>query len=236
MNRYRLVGVLGLTLVLGCATPPPPDRPAATRNLVADAMMAFDEADWSRAADLLRLALAQDPSDAALHYYSAVAATHLDRRDDAIREFRWVLENVAPDLPEAVDARRWLTEAGVLGGPAETTKTATVAPERITEETPGDSALEGRVVWTGGRSTARVQLFLKGAPKSPNSELQWVFRTDDSGRFEFKRIPAGTYMLTDKVAGERTWRLRVQLKPGEVTSLDLGESNSASVRDDFPES
>jgi tetratricopeptide (TPR) repeat protein len=233
MNRFCLFGVFGLTLVLGCASPPPSDRPAAKRNLAVEAMLAFDERDWSRAADLFRLALAQDPTDAALHYYSAVAATHLDRRDDAIREFRWVLANVAPDLPEAVDARRWLTEAGVLGRP---TETATAAPDRTTEETSADSGLEGRVVWAGGRSTARVQLFLKGAPKSPNAELQWVFRTDDSGRFEFKRIPAGTYMLTDKVAGERTWRLRVQLKPGEVTSLDLSESNSAKARDDFPES
>ena len=120
MNLCRLVGVLGLTLVLGCASPPPTDRPSAKRNLPAEAMLAFDERDWSRAADLLRLALAQDPGDAGLHYYSAVAATHLDRRDDAIREFRWILANVAPDLPEAVDARRWLIEAGVLARPAET--------------------------------------------------------------------------------------------------------------------
>ena len=28
--------------------------------------------------------------------------------------------------------------------------------------------------------------------------------------------------------------LRVQLAPGETTSLDLGESNSAKIRDDFP--
>jgi hypothetical protein len=233
MNRCRLVGVLGLTLVLGCASPPPTDRPSAKRNLPAEAMLAFDERDWSRAADLLRLALARDPGDAGLHYYSAVAATHLDRRDDAIREFRWILANVAPDLPEAVDARRWLIEAGVLARPAET---GAVAPDRATEERPGDSGLQGRVVWAEGRPTARVQLFLKGAPKSPNSELQWVLRTDDSGRFEFKRIPPGTYMLTDKVAGERTWRLRVRLEPGETTSLDLGESNNARVRDDFPES
>jgi hypothetical protein len=99
---------------------------------------------------------------------------------------------------------------------------------------PANSGLQGRVVWAGERSTARVQLFLKGAPKSPNGELQWVLRTDEDGRFEFKRIPPGTYMLTDKVAGERTWRLRVRLEPGEVTSLDLSESNSARVRDDFP--
>jgi hypothetical protein len=41
-------------------------------------------------------------------------------------------------------------------------------------------------------------------------------------------------MLTNKVAGSPTWRLRVKLAPGEITSLDLGEDNSARVRDDFP--
>jgi hypothetical protein len=196
-------------------------------------MLAFDQGEWARAADLLRLALAQDPSDAALHYYSAVAATRLDRRDDAIREFRWVVANVAPDLPEAVEARQWLIRAGILARPAEA---AVAAPDVLSEEAAGDSGLQGRVVWAGERSTARVQLFLKGAPKSPNAERQWVLRTDESGRFEFTRIPPGTYMLTDKVAGERTWRLRVRLEPGQVTSLDLGEGNNARVRDDFPES
>ena len=232
MRLGRLAGVLALALFLGCASPPP-SAPSAPRNLVAEAMLAFDQREWAQAAHLLRLALVQDPSDAALHYYSAVAATHLDRRDDAIHEFKWVLANLAPDLPEAIEARQWLIGAGVLTRPAET---GAAVPDSPRGETPADSGLQGRVVWAGERPTARVQLFLKGAPKSPNAELQWVLRTDESGGFAFERIPPGTYMLTDKVAGERTWRLRVRLEPGEVTSLDLGESNSARVRDDFPES
>lgn len=233
MSLGRLARVLGIVLAVGCTTPPAPSAPPVARNLVVEAMLAFDQADWARAADLLQQAIAQNPGDASLHYYAAVAATRLDRRDDAIREFKWILANVAPDLPEAVDAREWLIAAGVLTRPAET-ETAAVAPDR--GETSRDSGLQGQVVSVGGRSTARVQLFLKGVPKSPNAELQFVLRTDDSGHFEFKRIPAGTYMLTDKVAGERTWRLRVRLEPGQVTSLDLSESNSAKVRDDFPES
>ena len=59
-------------------------------------------------------------------------------------------------------------------------------------------------------------------------------RTDDSGRFEFKRIPAGTYMLTNKIAGAPTWRLRITLAPGEMTTVDLSEANNARIRDDFP--
>jgi tetratricopeptide (TPR) repeat protein len=231
MNARSLAALLGLTLVLGCAGPPSPERPSAARDIVAEALAASVRADWVHAAELLRQALQQDPARADLHYHLALAASHLDRRDEAIREFQWVLANVAPELPEAVEARRWLTEAGVRARPVET---PTVPSDRITEETPGDSGLQGRVVWADGRPPAREQLFLKGAPKSPNETLQWVMRTDDVGRFEFKRIPAGAYMLTNRIAGEPTWRLRVQLAPGEITTLDLGEANNAKVRDDFP--
>jgi hypothetical protein len=63
-----------------------------------------------------------------------------------------------------------------------------------------------------------------------------VRRTDDSGHFEFKRIPPGIYMLTNRIAGEPMWRLRVQLEPGQNLTLDLSEANSAKIRDDFPES
>ena len=231
MNARSLAALLGLTLVLGCASPPSAERPSAGRDIAAEALAASARADWVHAAELLRQALQLDPSRADSHYHLGLAASHLDRRDEAVREFRWVLANVAPELPEAVEARRWLTEAGVLTRPGE----APTAPsDRITEETPGDSGLQGRVVWADGRPTAREQLFLKGAPKSPNETLQWVMRTDDVGRFEFKRIPAGAYMLTNRIAGEPTWRLRVQLAPGEITTLDLGEANNAKVRDDFP--
>jgi Carboxypeptidase regulatory-like domain len=119
----------------------------------------------------------------------------------------------------------------VLARPTETTA---AVPEQSTETAPRDSGIRGQVLWADGRPTARVQLFLKGVPNSPNANEQWVMRTDDGGRFEFKRIPPGTYMLTNKVAGSPTWRLRVKLAPGEITSLDLGEDNSAKVRDDFP--
>ena len=231
MNLRPLAAVVALALVFGCTRPPPPGPGTAVRDVIADALAAVNRGDWAGAAPLLRQALGQDPQNAKLHYHLAVAASHLDLRDEAIREFRWILANLAPELPEAQEARRWLTNAGVLPRP---TETAADPSGPITEETPGDSGVEGQVLWADGRPTARVQLFLKGAPKSPNQTLQWVMRTDDNGRFAFKRIPAGTYMLTNRIAGAPTWRLRVTLAPGEVTTLDLSEANSAKVRDDFP--
>jgi tetratricopeptide (TPR) repeat protein len=232
MNLRALAATVALGLLLGCTSPPPPAPSPAARNVAAEALAAAGRGDWASAAPLLRQALGQDPTSARLHYHLAVAASHLDLRDEAIREFRWILANLAPELPEAQEARRWLTGAGALTRPTETA--AAPSDERITEETPGGSGVQGQVLWADGQPTARVQLFLKGAPKSRNETLQWVMRTDDNGRFEFKRIPAGTYMLTNKIAGAPTWRLRVTLAPGEVTTLDLSETNNAKIRDDFP--
>jgi hypothetical protein len=232
MTPLRALAIAFALMALGCTSPPPPPPAAKAGDVAEEAMAAVNRGDWVRAAELLRRALGSDPARAQLHYQLGVVATHLDLRDEAIREFQWVIANVAAELPEAVEARRWLTDAGALARPR--TAAAPAASERITEETPGDSGLQGLVLWADGKPTARVQLFLKGAPKSPLENLQYVLRTDDNGRFEFKRIPAGTYMLTNKIAGAPTWRLRVRLAPGKVTTLDLSEGNRAEVRDDFP--
>jgi tetratricopeptide (TPR) repeat protein len=231
MKIRPLATTVALVLFLGCTSPPPSRLAATTQDVEADAMAAVSRGDWTSAADLLRRALRQNPTSAKLHYNLGVAASHVGPRDEAIREFQWIIANLAPELSEAQEARRWLIEAGVLARPTETTA---AVPEQSTETAPRDSGIRGQVLWADGRPTARVQLFLTGVPNSPNSNEQFVMRTDDSGRFEFKRIPPGTYMLTNKVAGSPTWRLRVKLAPGEITSLDLGEDNSAKVRDDFP--
>jgi tetratricopeptide (TPR) repeat protein len=231
MKNHPLAATVALMLLLGCTSPPPSGPAATTQDVEADAMAAVRRGDWTSAANLLRRALAQNPTSAKLHYNLGVAASYVGPRDEAIREFQWIIANLAPELSEAQEARRWLIEAGVLARPIETTA---AVQEQSTETTSSNSGIRGQVLWADGRPTARVQLFLKGVPNSPNANEQWVLRTDDSGRFQFKRIPPGTYMLTNKVAGSPTWRLRVKLAPGEITSLDLGEDNSAKVRDDFP--
>lgn len=228
----RPLAIVLVFVLLGCTSPPSPPPDAKARDVAADAMAAVSRGDWASAAPLLRQALRMEPASANLHYQLAVAATHLDLRDEAIREFQWIIANVAAELPEATEARRWLTDARVLARPS--AQPAPSSSERITEETPGDSGLQGQVLRADGKPTTRVQLFLKGAPQSPLQSLQYVLRTDDDGRFEFKRIPGGTYMLTNKIAGAPTWRLRVQLTPGQITTLDLSEANRAEVRDDFP--
>lgn len=232
MTRHVFAITVLLVLAAGCTGAPPAAPTATVRDPAADAMTAMGQGDWGRAAELLREALRKEPASLKLRYGLAVAASRLDLVDEAAREFRWILANVAPEVPEARTARRWLTEAGRL----ERSAAADTAPsDRIAEEAPGDSGVRGRVVWAEGRPTSHVPLFLRGAPKTPLEGMQWVTRTDDQGRFEFKRIPAGTYAVTNKMAGRPTWRLRVTLAPGEIATVELDEANRAEVRDDFPE-
>jgi hypothetical protein len=47
---------------------------------------------------------------------------------------------------------------------------------------------------------------------------------------------AGSYKLTNRIAGQPIWRFRVELKPGEQKQLELTPANSTATRDDFPES
>jgi hypothetical protein len=220
--------------MLGCGNPSaPPLAPTATKtvDLAAEGLSALQKREMSRAADLLRQALVANPTNVTLHYSLAVAASHLDRRDEAMKQFQWVLANAPARSAEAIAARTWLTEAGVF-------KEATSRAESAGDETAGNSGVRGEVVWSGGPSpvpTTRLQLFLKGLPNTPTAGLQYVLRTDQDGRFEFKRIPAGTYKLTNRIAGAPLWRLRVQVQPGETFGIELTPGNSLTARDDFPE-
>jgi len=77
----------------------------------------------------------------------------------------------------------------------------------------------------------RMQLILMEYP----SRVQYHrVRTDEQGRFRFANVVPGTYKLTDRAAGTPQWRLRVELKPGQDVTLDLGPGNTTRMRDDFP--
>jgi hypothetical protein len=222
--------VLLMLALVACGSPAPP--PAAEYDVVAEALKAFERSDWVPAARLLREALVKQPTSLRLHYSLAVAASHLELLEEAIREFQWVLAN-APGTPEATTAREWLLAAGVLREqPVET-----AAPPPPLDKEIGNSGLSGRVVWTGGEppvKLGRLQLFLKGIPGTPTKDIQYVLRTEEDGAFQFKNVAAGSYKLTNRIAGEPVWRLRVEVPPSRDVVLDLGPQNSLRVRDDFP--
>jgi hypothetical protein len=236
----RLLAAILVAAALGACSGPAP-APKAEYDVVAEAMKAFDKSDWALAGRLLREAIVKSPTELRLHYALAVTATHLELRDEAIREFRWVLAN-APGTAEATAARNWLIAAGAM--PAEGDATASSSggegdADRPTKDPDrGNSFVRGQVVWNEGPppvSLTRLQLFLKGLDKTPTKDVHMVLRTDEDGRFEFKNVVPGTYKLTNRIAGEPLWRVKVEVPPGQTTSIDLTPQNSLRVRDDFPD-
>ena len=65
--------------------------------------------------------------------------------------------------------------------------------------------------------------------------VPWNVIEPEEGRFQFDRIPPGTYKLTNMLAGKPAWRLRVDVPPEGAVNLELTPANSLASRDDFPE-
>ena len=247
MSRPLAGGAL-LLAVAACQNPAPSPPTAATTQVVAPAAVRAREAaaraDWKAAAPLYREAITAAAADVALHYGLAVAATHLDDRDEAQREFRWVVANASPDSQEYRMARAWLAETvgatTTSAAPASATG-ATTSGSRATAQVErfGDAGLYGRVIWSsepnGPPTTQRMQLHLYGVANTVTKDQRYTVRTDEEGRYEFKRIVPGPYKLTNRVAGNPNWRVRVEIESGRDTAFDLHPGNSTNVRDDFPE-
>jgi len=196
--------------------------------------VALEAGRYAEAVSLFREALAQTPDNVALRYGLAVALSYTDR-GAAIREFQWVMVNAQPGSREQADAQAWLTRAGALpAAPAASSESA--EPER--QE--GRAVLGGRALFAETGATPepmqRLQLFLMGQPNSPTKDERYTLRTNEDGSFKFPNVPPGPYMLTNRIAGQPIWRLRVELKPAEEKQLDLNPGNSVAVRDDFPQS
>jgi tetratricopeptide (TPR) repeat protein len=235
MSRVALRPVslaLGLFLA-ACNASQPASQPKAQATNATSAFEALQAGDYQRAAELYRRALAAEPGSVGLHYGLAVAVSYLQLKDETAREFRWVLAQAPPASEEAGVARTWLVNAGLLPRPSSLSPAAAEQPGNH------EATLEGRALFSEDGKTpkpmGRLQLFLVGEKGSPTNDERHALRTDEDGRFRFPKVLAGSYKLTNRLAGQPVWRLRVELRPGESQQLELTPANSTATRDDFPE-
>jgi hypothetical protein len=195
----------------------------------------MDRGEYGAAAAILSQALASDPDNLGLHYRLGVSASYLNRKDEAVREFRWVMERGAAGSSEVETARNWLLVAGV---PVQDSALPAALTESSTSDDPPLGEVAGTVLWEeDGRTKplARQPLFLKGvAGPAGEKEAYHITRADMQGNYKFTGLLPGGYMLTNRVAGFPIWRLKIELTSGQRQSLDLSVQNSTKTRDDFP--
>jgi tetratricopeptide (TPR) repeat protein len=231
--RTLAVPLLGLLVlaVAACQSPTAPPPARVELDAAGRAAAALEAGRYAEAVGLFREALAPAPANVALRYGLAVALSYTDR-GAAIREFQWVMASAPSDSQERVESQAWLARAGAL--PASPPPRRPDEPERQA----GTAVLRGRAIFADGAAKSqpmgRLQLFLVGQPDSPTKEGRYNLRTDENGEFKFPNVPPGPYMLTNRLAGQPIWRLRVELKAAEEKQLDLNSGNSVTVRDDFP--
>ncbi len=235
MRRLFALAAIGLLVASGGCNAPKTQAPTPTPMAVidhrAEARKAIAAQRWAVAAGHLRTALQKDPDSVFLHYNLAVCTTWLDRQDEAVREFEWVVAHASAQSEESRTASDWLADRK--------RPTQSAAGPAAVDPNAADSGVHGMLMWAapGQNPTpqSRLQLFLVGLRDTPTKELQYVLRSDREGHYEFKRIVAGAYKLTDAIAERPKWRLKVTLQPGQDLPLDLSPQNGTAVRDDFPD-
>src|SRR2546425_10256972 len=128
MRMIALLAVIA-ALVLGCqqsrpANPLAPPMGPAVRTLKEEGDQLARSRDWAGAATKYQTALNRESSNLELRLALGITLSHLDRREETIEQFRWVVNHSQPGTPEFVMARTWLVEAGEVDGGLRTARPA----------------------------------------------------------------------------------------------------------------
>jgi hypothetical protein len=239
VNRWPLLALASVFAVAAACSGSPqagvPVTATAGPDAAIQAQLAMAAGNWHAAAEHLRVALRGAPKNLDLHYRLAVCASHVGAREEAVREFEWVIAHGAHASHEARVAQAWLSETQAVAAAR-----ASAALTPVSLDVPrGNSTLGGAVTWLDSRGApqpqARRPLMLVGLDSTPTKGLRYRVRTSRDGRYEFRDVVAGSYTLVDAGAGAPMWRLRVVLEAARDMVLDLSADNSAGVRDDAPQ-
>ncbi|HET8530408.1 MAG TPA: tetratricopeptide repeat protein, partial [Methylomirabilota bacterium] len=167
-----------------------------------------------------------DPAAVGPRFGLGTAYSFLEKRPEAILQFRWVLSHADAASSEYREARRWLTRVGALVEP-------TVAAAGQNGETrPVDPSTVGRLVgkteWPGITPQRRLitgTLSLVGdEPVTQDVRRSRAFRLGDG--YEFKDVPAGRYRVVAVIDETTVWDEKVTVETGKDTSLTLSQSTS----------
>ena len=195
-------------------------------ELKAQGLAHLEAGRYDNALRALVDALSRSPEDVKLHYLVGVTFAHLQRKDDAIIAFRWVVEHGRPGSKEFVAASQWLADNGML-------PTTTAAAANDEEEETVVGVMEGRTDWPDtdpDKILPRLQLQLEGVG-STNQGKRYGIQTPLNGPYKFPKVRPGDYRLRAQIGFTRLWDMPVTV--GEKTVLDLNQDNAVAPKDVF---
>jgi hypothetical protein len=229
----RRIVLLAAALLLGTAcqqapvSHPPVSTlsPAEQLKVEGDAFMA--KGDYADAVEKYRQAADLDPAAIGPRFALGTAYSFLEKRPEAILQFRWVLGHADAGSDEYHEAQRWLTRVGALVAP-----TLVADAGQKGQARPVDPSTVGRLVgkteWPGVTPQRRLitgTLSLVGdEPVTYDVKRDRAFRLGDG--YEFKDVPAGRYRVVAVVDGTTVWDEKVTVDTGKDTSLTLSQATS----------
>jgi hypothetical protein len=219
-----------VVLAAGCQQAPPPAPRTEVRATFAALRAEGDSAlkvrDWTAAARAYEQALIYEPPHLAVRYGRAIALSHLDRRDEAITAFLWVVDNAPLTAEESRVARQWLVEAGVRP-PPEAAASAAASGDTAQEAAAG-GRLRGKTQWTSlepGVGPPQLQILLEGDDSATQGRRYWA-KVKLNDPYEIAKVVPGRYRMSAQVGPIRLWDTSVTVADGNPTVLDLTPATS----------
>ncbi|HEY4938146.1 MAG TPA: tetratricopeptide repeat protein [Actinomycetota bacterium] len=227
---------VGVALELAaCQAGPAPRAPkaialSAGERLRAEGEAFFAKADYVDAIEKYRQAADLDPAAVAPRFDLGTAYSFLDKRPEAIVQFRWVMDHAAATSTEYQDAQRWLTRVGALTAASAQTDLAGTA-----DPTTGLGRLVGRTEWPGltphtSRITGTLSL-IGDEPATFDVKRSREFGLGD--KYGFRDVPAGRYRIVAVIDETTIWNESVTVEAGKDTTLTLSQSSSPVPTDRF---
>lgn len=199
--------------------------PAQQLKAEGDAFMA--KGDYANAVEKYRQAADLDPAAITPRFAMGTAYSFLEKRPEAIIQFRWVLARADANSTEYEEAHRWLTRVGALPGPAAVAGTAQDGPA-FPPDPSSIGRLVGKTEWpevTPKRQLITGSLSLVGdEPVTRDVRRTRAFRLGDG--YEFRDVPAGRYRVVAVIDETTVWDEKVTVEAGKDTSLTLSQPTS----------
>jgi tetratricopeptide (TPR) repeat protein len=237
--RFLLGGVL---LLAACQQPPafePPITsglsPAAQMRAAGDPLMAGG--NYTGAIEKFRQAIDLETTSVPLRFALGTAYSFLDRRSEAIAQFRWVVANAAPESTEYQEARRWLVRVGAMEeSPAAVAKIDANADTAQKSDPARQGSILGQTEWPGvtpAEHKVRLRISMLGTEDSTRA-VQRRAEILLGEKFEFKDVPEGQYRILGIHDDKTIWEQRFTVSAGKPTDLMLNQAASSTPPHTFP--